>query len=135
MLSLVNYCLDTDVLIDFMDGEAETVKKVKDLLNYATLSTTTLTLCELYRGVYLKKDSENESKRVDIVKNNFIIFTLDENSAKVFGIKNKELSIIGKLTQEIDLIIASICIHNNLILITKNKKHFENIPELKVEFW
>lgn len=135
MLSLVNYCFDTDILIDFTDGEAKTVKKVRDLLGYATLSTTTLTLCELYRGVYLKKDYENESKKVDIIKNNFIIFTLDENSAKIFGIKNKELSNVGKPTQEIDLIIASICIHNNLILVTKNKKHFENIPELKAEFW
>jgi len=132
---LANYCFDTDVLVDFMDGEPETVRKIRDLLSNVTLSTTTLTLCELYRGVYLNKDYENESKKVDIIKNNFIIFTLDENSSKTFGIKNKELLTVGKLTQEIDLIIASICICNNLILITRNKKHFKNISELNVEFW
>ncbi len=132
---MVNYCFDTDILIDFMNGEPETIKKIRDLLSYATLSTTTLTLCELYRGVYLNKDNENEVKKVDVIKNNFIIFTLDQNSSKTFGIKNKELAVIGKLTQEMDLIIASICIYNNLILITRNKKHFENISELKAEFW
>jgi predicted nucleic acid-binding protein len=42
---------------------------------------------------------------------------------------------MGKQTQEFDLMIASIAKENNLIVITRNKKHFEDIPDLKVEEW
>ena len=34
-----------------------------------------------------------------------------------------------------DLMISSIAISKDLILVTRNKKHFENIPGLKLEQW
>ena len=66
---------------------------------------------------------------------NVVLTTLDKKSSKIFGIKNKELSNRGRVTEILDLIIASICISNNLILITRNKKHFENIPGLEFKVW
>ena len=59
----------------------------------------------------------------------------DANSCELYGKQYSQLKKIGKLTQDFDLLIAAICISNNKILITKNKKHFENIKGLKVEEW
>jgi len=35
--------------------------------------------------------------------------------------------------EDFDLMIASICLANDLTLITNKLKHFKNIPDLKVE--
>ena len=64
-----------------------------------------------------------------------IILGFDKESRRVFGELYNNLVKKGKMTQETDLMIAAICIRNNVVLITSNKKHFENISELKVEFW
>ena len=37
--------------------------------------------------------------------------------------------------EDFDLMIASICLANDLILITNNTKHFDRIKELKIENW
>ena len=38
------------------------------------------------------------------------------------------------MTEESDLMIASIAKANGLVLVTRNKKHFENI-DIKIEVW
>jgi len=39
----------------------------------------------------------------------------------------------GKMPEVPDMMIAALCLKHNVILITSNKKHFENIPGLKIE--
>jgi tRNA(fMet)-specific endonuclease VapC len=41
----------------------------------------------------------------------------------------------GTTIGPMDMLIASICLANNLILVTNNKKEFKRITELKVENW
>jgi len=132
---LIRYCLDSDVIIDFIRGKKIIIDKIRNILEDSIPFITTITLCELFKGAYLTKNSENEVKKFDTLTNNLLIVTLDKNSSKIFGIKNKELLDKGKQTEIPDLMIASICIANDLVLATRNKKHFENISELKTEFW
>lgn len=60
------------------------------------------------------------------------------HSANVYSDLKSRLDKIGKPAQELDLQIASIAIANNLILVTRNIKDFENIKEvssLMTENW
>ena len=41
----------------------------------------------------------------------------------------------GTRLSDMDLLIASIALDNNLILVTSNLKHFSRIPGLKIEVW
>ncbi|MEK6906906.1 MAG: type II toxin-antitoxin system VapC family toxin [Nanoarchaeota archaeon] len=132
---MIKYCLDSDVIIDFLHGEKAIVEKIKNLLEDSIPFITSITLCELFRGAYLTKNPEIEIKKIDTLMDNMLAATLDRESSKVFGRKNKELSDKGKQTEIPDLMIASICIANDLVLVTRNKKHFENILGLKFEVW
>jgi len=69
------------------------------------------------------------------LSNYFYFLGLENNAARVYGIKYSELKKTGKLTQDFDLMIASICIANNKVLVTNTKKHFENIKGLKIAEW
>ena len=44
--------LDTDVLIDFLRGDAKTVEKIKKLEDQFELATTAINLFKLYYGAY-----------------------------------------------------------------------------------
>ena len=132
---MIKYCLDTDIIIDFIRGDKIIVNKIKNILDSSINFITTITLCELFLGAYLSKNPEEEIKKIDILLENTVLATLDKKSSKTFGIKNKELVDTGKVTKVLDLMIASICISNNLTLVTRNKKHFENILGLKYEIW
>lgn len=136
---MVSYCIDTNIAIDFFKGDEIVINKINALLNQSELHITSTSLCELYRGIYLYskgKTFEKEIKDLDLFLHSIKLITLDVNSCEEFGKLFSKLSKKGKLTQEPDLMIASICKVNDLVLITRDKKHFRNLGKgIKVEVW
>ena len=81
-----------------------------------------------------KKDGAlGELARVERLLAMFDILPLDQDSAKMTGEFHSKLKTnpIG----EADLLIAGIAASKGEVLITRNIKHFERVPGLKVERW
>ena len=128
------YLLDTDIIIDFFNNDNSIIKNIEKRANLS-IYISSLTLCELYRGAFLSANPEVEEKNIlDLLASTEFV-SINKEACKIFGKNNAYLSKIGKITQEIDLMISSIAISKDLVLVTRNKKHFENIPELKIEQW
>ena len=128
------YCLDTDVAIANFRGD-ESIRERLNYLSTGRLFVTPVTLCELYRGAFLSGNLEKNKLLVDKLLERVSILNFDLPACEIFGRIYGILKQLGKLTQDSDLMIASICLSNNVILVTRNKKHFENIKGLKVEEW
>jgi len=62
-----------------------------------------------------------------------LILPLNEESAIIAGEIGAQLVIQGETIDAVDIMIGAIAKHNNETLITRNKKHFEKIPGLKIE--
>ena len=128
------YLLDTDIIIDFFNNDNSIIKNIEKRANLS-IYVSSLTLCELYRGAFLSANPEVEEKNIlDLLASTEFV-SINKEACKIFGKNNAYLSKIGKITQEIDLMISSIAISKDLVLVTRNKKHFENIPGLKIEQW
>lgn len=127
------YCLDTNFIIDIFNG-VEDVRPKIDSLKGESLLIPTIVLCELYKGAYLSTNKEHGISMINSLLNESQIIELDNVSCRLFGELNAILSKKGRLTEENDLMIAAICISHNATLVTRNKKHFQNIPGLKVEY-
>jgi len=128
------YLLDTDIIIDFFNNDNSIIKNIEKRANLS-IYISSLTLCELYRGAFLSANPEVEEKNIlDLLASTEFV-SINKEACKIFGKNNAYLSKIGKITQEIDLMISSIAISKDLVLVTRNKKHFENIPGLKIEQW
>lgn len=128
------YCLDTDILIDFLRNNEKAVLKIKEISEKGKIFTTPINLCELFKGAYL---SSKVTKELNIIYS--LIWSLEvlefrEDICREFGIEYGYLKEIGKMIQEFDIIIACFAKINNLTLVTRNKKHFENI-DIKLEVW
>ncbi|MFH0876381.1 MAG: PIN domain-containing protein [archaeon] len=126
------YCLDTNIIVDFFRGNAEIVKKVNENKN---VSTTMLNLCELFKGAYISSFSELQIKQINDFSKEIQILNMSKASCDNFGRIYSYLRKKGALSQDFDLMVAAIAIAENKTLITKNVKHFENIPNLKIEKW
>ena len=132
------YCIDTNIAIDVFRGDLVLGDKVQKAINEGKeMFISAISVCELFKGSYIikaeKKRSEDIYKIKEFVKNiNFVSF--DENCCEEFGKIYGLLSSSGRMIPEPDIMIAAIAKINNLILITRDKKHFAGTG-VRLEAW
>lgn len=123
--------LDSDILIDFLRGNRETVKTIRRLEEEYELATTSVNLFELYYGAYKTGRSKNV-KAVDELASRLEVSTITEKSAKISGRIIAELESDGEVIDFRDALIAAVVIENNAILFTRNVRHFRRVKGLKL---
>lgn len=128
------YCLDTNVIVNFLRGDNFIIGKVKELVEAGDIYITPITLCELFKGVYLSSKSKKELEILEGFILSVSLLDFDKESCEEFGKMYVILKKIGKVTNEFDLMIACVAKKNNLTLVTQDKKHFKDM-NVKVEVW
>lgn len=108
--------------------------KVDEMASMFDVFITSMTLCELYKGAYLHVNSCKQAEEVESCVSFFEVIDLDVSSYKEFGKMFAKLQKEGKMTNEFELMIASIAKTNGLTLVTRDKKHFENTG-VELEVW
>lgn len=135
---MIKYLLDTNVI-------SESSKKVPDSgfikwfsdVNELNLYTSCLVLGEIKKGIFLQKDNKKRnSYNIWLTKiiDNFEdrIINIDKDISLLWGELIATGQKFGKTPPIIDALIAAQCIKNNLILVTRNKKDFEQFTDLKI---
>ena len=127
---MTSYFLDTNVVIRFLRGDSEVVQRMRELVEHH-VSISSIVAAELYRGVYLS-DGKREAEKVAQFLATIDIADFDHAAARICGESYAKLKRSGKMTQDFDLLIASVCIAHDGVFVTKNGKDFKNIERLKV---
>lgn len=126
-------CVDTNFLIDLARKEKGARAKMEEMLQKnERVYTTTINLAEYFAGVYGSKD-RTAIEHARRFLGSFASITLDEKSAMQYG--QLYNSLRSNTIGDRDLFIASIAMANGQTLITRNAKHFERVPGLKIESW
>ena len=133
----MKYCFDTDIIVEFFRGNDNIVGKVSKVLNSRDdeIYLSTITLCELYRGAYLAKNTQKELEKINILLQSFKILHFSLAVCKLFGKISASLVQAGKMVGEADLLIGVSALERNYVVVTNNTKHFTRIPNLKIENW
>ncbi len=103
----------------------------------SALFTSSLVIGELQKGVNLASKISRASalqKFVDKTKYAFEAAThmVDTETALIWADITSELQTTGRTLPVVDSILAAQCIQHNLTLVTRNKKDFAFVPNLKV---
>ena len=117
-------CLDTDLAIAILNGEAR-AEKFRNALSDNELYISSVTVFELF----LRKSNLD---KISIFLTNVGILYFDDKSAIEASEIYKELEKNGRIIGINDIFIASIAITNNCSLATFNKKHFLRIKNLEL---
>ncbi len=136
------YLLDTDTLTHLHAGNANVVARLKSVAD-EEVGISIITKVEVLRGRidYLIKAETGESLlkaqellfRTEALLNDLLIVPVDRVAAIEFDRLRSESKFrkIGRA----DLLIASITLANRATLVTRNLRHFKQIPGLNLENW
>jgi predicted nucleic acid-binding protein len=115
--------VDTSVFIDLLQGKIEAEKPEE----HENLATCFPVQCELYKGTRIARNTEKGEKQVRKLLDTMDELEADRESAEKFaGLREKYPEI-----NELDLMIAGICLSNGASILSQNED-FHEIEELEV---
>jgi len=119
---------DTDVLIDYLAGMLPIAERVKSYIESDSLQTTAVSCFELLSGAGEDRRGDNVRRLIAAIP----VLALDRDCAAQAASVRRQLSGSGLVIGMGDSLIAGIALANGLPLLTRNRKHFENIENLDV---
>ncbi len=124
-------CVDTDILIDFLRNQEPGSRAYERWRTKASISITAITVFELLIGA---RRSHQKEKRYDeaksLIEQQDAILSFDKSAADRASEIGAELKRTGKEIEIRDLFNASICINQNLPILTRNKNHYQRVRGL-----
>ena len=127
----MKYLLDTDWIIDHLNGKKEVTSRIERLAKDG-IGVSMISVAELFEGVYGSRDYEKSIKALESFLRGFTIINIDIEACKIFGRERNRLRKMGKTIGDFDLLIGSLCLRHNLVLLTNNRTHFDRIDNLRI---
>lgn len=121
------FIADTEVLVDFLKGVGE-AERVRAELQTGRLFTTAITAFELWAGA----GTQQEIAAVETLLGALSILPLDLSSARRAGEIQRDLTRKGAGIGMADSLISGICLEHDAILLTRNRRHYERVPGLRL---
>jgi tRNA(fMet)-specific endonuclease VapC len=131
----VKFLLDTNICIYIIKKQHPEVITRLIKVGFTKIAISTITIAELEYGV---SNSQRPFEAQTALLEFLMPFeTLDFNSsaASCYGKIRKELKDKGTPVSDMDMLIASVAMTNELILVTNNEREFKRISGLKIENW
>lgn len=126
--------LDTTVLVDLMRGDKATIARIQALeAGGDILWIPTPVLFELWEGIERADRPERERKAVADVLAGYTILAFDATHAAAAGTISGALIRKGEMLDPLDAQIAGVALAEARPLLTRNVRHFERVPGLRVE--
>lgn len=129
------YLIDTDICIAVLRGNAKVEARIKNLSPDISVYTTIINVAELYYGALLSLNPDEQREKIEKLIAKLKILFLDLEVVSTFASIKYNLKKNNILIPDNDLYIASIAKIKKLLLVTHNIKHFQRIPDLKIEDW
>jgi tRNA(fMet)-specific endonuclease VapC len=136
------YLLDTDTITHLYFGNSNVINRLTSLED-AEVGITIITKVEVLRGRvdYILKAETGEGLlkaqelffRTEEFLSDLLIVPINQPASAEFD-RLRETSKFRKIGRA-DLLIASIALVNRATLVTRNSRHFKQIPGLSIENW
>ena len=120
--------VDTDVIIDFFRDISPAAGVFSELISLKKAALTAISVFELYAGI----EGAKRLRQIENLVQELIILPLNTLEAAIAGRIYTQLKSRGKLVGTQDILIAAICVANDLPLYTKNTAHFSLIKDIRL---
>lgn len=120
--------VDTDVWIDFFAGFDPGATTVDTLLTQRRAVLSAITVFELLCGI----DNQNQAQQLETLVRSVPPIDLTSEAARHAAHHYIELRRTGSLIGNQDLLLAGTALEFHLPILTRNRQHFERIPDLEV---
>lgn len=126
--------LDTDYLIDLMQGRTGAVDLLDELLaSLDPLTVSAISIMELHHGIVRANLPARERSRVEGVLEGLSIQPLTHNIAALAGELDGQLYGLGQPLNPLDVMIGATALHLREPLVTRNLQHYQRIEGLLLQ--
>jgi tRNA(fMet)-specific endonuclease VapC len=125
--------LDTSTVVAYLRGDGRVAKKLHSVLPDVRIST--VVLAELLFGARVSARPDENLRRIMSFAQVSPPIAFDEACAAAYANIKAHLRRIGKPTGEADALIAATALMHDATLVTHNKGHYENVPDLRLDDW
>jgi len=132
MMTRGTYLLDTCVCIALIKQEPAVVEHIRHV-GVSECKISDLTIGELYFGAYKSGRKEHFDDVIEI--QNLFEHYSTSHCMREYGDIRWQLERTGLRIDSMDLLIGATALHEDLIFVTGNVRHFSRIPGLRVENW
>jgi predicted nucleic acid-binding protein len=123
--------VDSDWLIDAAIGRPRPQSTLKRLSDQGVAVSITA-VAEVYEGAFGTPDQQAALAGLRDFLSDFVVLPLTDAIAERFARMRASLRRQGQPIPDMDLFIAATALEDDLILITRNVRHFERVPELRI---
>lgn len=126
----MNLC-DTDWVIDLLKGRAEAERLIHPMIA-GGLALSVISVGEIYQGITYGKDPEWNERQFDELLDRVIVVGPDVATMRIYATIRGQLHATGMPIGDNDVLIAATALRHDLTLVTRNRRHFERIPDLQL---
>ena len=124
---MTRFLLDTTFIIDVLNGRRNRPEVMRELIaSQHELGCCPINVTEIYTGL-----RPTEKEKTDALLRSFDLIAISFEAGRLAGELLQAAKSQGKTLSVPDMIIAAVCITEDLTLITDNRKDF-TVPELKL---
>ena len=127
----MKYLIDTDWVVNHLRGVERVTERLEELAD-SGLALSIISLAELYEGIYRSTNPDKAEKSLNVFLTAVTVLGINGAVCRVFGRERTRLRKEGLLIGDFDLLIASTCLHHNLILLTDNVREFERVEGIRL---
>ena len=125
------YLLDTCICIALLKKSPSVIQRLREVGTH-NCKISDITLAELYFGAF-KSGKEKHFNDVSEISKLFEKYPIQYT--RKYGEIRWKLEKQGLRISDMDIFIAATAVEEDFILVTGNVKHFERIPDLRIENW
>jgi tRNA(fMet)-specific endonuclease VapC len=119
---------DTDALIDYLRGGGGLASRVELELQSRWFGTTAITAFELRSGARTSR----QKKAVDTLLEAMNVLPFGIEEARIAAEIRLDVESRGQPIGMADYMVAAVCLATDSVLLTRNRKHFERVKDLKL---
>lgn len=124
--------LDSDILIDLLNGKLF-MGRIAELSNNQTSpSISVISYGEVLEGVFHSGRKQISNELFVNFAEGFNIYEVDLETARAYATIRGTLRRKGLRIADNDIWIAATALANDLTLVTRNERHYSRIPELRL---
>jgi tRNA(fMet)-specific endonuclease VapC len=132
---MTSFTLDTNIIIYLLRGnEALSLKICNEIQAGNKILLNPVSYYEILRGLFI---TGNTSKLESFIKfcDFFDTLSITKNTFFIAAQIYASLKMNKSSIEDADILIAALCKENNLVLVTNNEKHFNQIDGLPIINW
>jgi tRNA(fMet)-specific endonuclease VapC len=114
---------------------AQLLKQIAQKIGEREAALSSITLAELVHGIYRANTEERRARRrafLDDLKAAVPVYSITDNTAELIGKISGESAVKGVTIPFDDLLIGTCALERGYAVATRNQRHFQRIPGLRL---